>query len=161
MRVHTFIYIYITNYAIDIVIFFSLSHSIFFFFFSISLLSFCYLFLEVAAHRCWSIVVVSFRLQVVEYFYYCAASGFLFSRLPAPPPSPLVSFHASTLRHTPHNPRPPSPYAYNDSVMPCHYAFCHPMTERENKRANFRRKINLETRNTNPFPILLSPLLIV
>lgn len=158
MRVHTFIYIYITNYAIDIVIF-SLFLILFFFFFSsISLLfsHFVISFLKsLPTVVDLSIVVVSFCLQV-EYFYYCAASGFLFSCLPRPP-FPFVSFHAST-----HHTTLPPPlthiiiHQYRAITVHSVIQWRKGKTNERFSKKNRGEKLTLETQTLSPSPSLCS-----
>lgn len=146
----TLLYIYILLITRSTLLYFlSFSFYSFFFFSSISLLfsHFVISFLKsLPTVVDLSIVVVSFCLQV-EYFYYCAASGFLFSCLPRPP-FPFVSFHAST-----HHTTLPPPLTH--IIIHHYHAFRHPMTERENERTIFEeeqgRKINAG--NANPFPL--------
>ena len=163
MRVHTFlIYIYITNYAIDIssyIISLFLILIILLFLFSpiFSSLILIYLFLEVAAHPVLlSIVVVSLLLATSRTVFLLLRCQWLsvLSRLPLlPPPSPSPSCHftlrpcaVNVTRHTiPFSPS--STYAYNDSpIIPCRYAFRHPMTENERFSKNREEKLTWKSK---------------
>lgn len=134
-----YIYIYITNYAIDIVIF-SLFLILFFFLSSPPFL-FSHFVISFLKFRCPPTVVIylcsCFACKYLEYFITAlSASGFLFSpRLSPPPPSlTLASFHASTscavnATHT----HTPFTYAYNNSTCRAILTHLSCPAERENE----------------------------
>lgn len=155
----TLLYIYILLITRSTLLYFlSFSFYSFFFFSSISLLfsHFVISFLKsLPTVVDLSIVVVSFCLQV-EYFYYCAASGFLFSCLPRPP-FPFVSFHAST-----HHTTLPPPlthiiiHQYRAITVHSVIQWRKGKTNERFSKKNRGEKLTLETQTFSPSPSLCS-----